>query len=154
MIKNKLLTWRIIIVGLFVLISIPIVYSVSFTTKEVVAAKKGFTTESFVHDGLSFQLSNSEHEETTHTFYFNVKNFSNEPKRIWISSFEIVNGKKRFKPSTETFSQGKLNPGIEGTVTVTFDMNMEDLTTGEPKVQIRRGVIFTEYIILELLNND
>lgn len=109
----------------------------------------GFTSEPITHDGLSYELIGSENEGTLHTFHFNVKNLSNEPIPL-LNQFTIINGEKTFSSSDREYSSNKLNPNMEGSIDVTFEMNIEGLLTGEPMVEINRGFVFKNAVAVKI----
>jgi len=103
----------------------------------------GYNAEPVVVDGISYELTGSDTSGTKHTFYLTLKNTGDNPKDT-STTFNIVNGDKRFSPDDRKYSASKLNPGIDGTVAITFTMPTEDLSKGTPKLEIKRGIFVTE----------
>ena len=112
---------------------------------------KGYTAAPVAFENISYELVGSKSVGDKHTFDLKVSNTSNNPinpKGI----FAIINGEKRFGADDVTYSTDKLNPGMDGTIQVTFVMNREDLTSGTPKFVIDRGLVFKDIKEIELKN--
>ncbi|MEK3975485.1 hypothetical protein [Psychrobacillus sp. FSL K6-1267] len=123
----------------------------SSTGKENGQVMRGYTAAPVAFDNISYELVGSESVGDKHTFEFKVTNTSNDPTNPK-GVFAIINGEKRFGSNDVTYSTDRLNPGMEGTVLVTFDMNRADLTTGTPKFVIDRGLVFKDIQEIELKN--
>lgn len=137
-----------IVLGILAVIGILAFYNPNNTAK----ADKGFTAAPVTFDDISFELVGSEYNESEslHTFYFNVKNVGNNPVRL-SSVFAIINGDKRFSAADTKYSDSELNPDMDGTIDVTFEMPNEALAEGSPKIVIDRGLIFKDRVEIALV---
>lgn len=119
------------------------IFLINLFTPSEKASDVGFTSEPVSFENISFELIGSNYVGDKHTFHLKVKNIGSNPVNPR-SNFTITNGEKRFSSDDESYSASELNPGIEGTIDVTFIMKLEDLTSGEPKFLIDRGIVFKD----------
>lgn len=151
--KNKK-KFNLIIFGAILFVSLTTLFFISNGDGSTEEAKAdtdvNFTSDPITHDGLSYELISTENKGTLHTFRFKVKNLSNEPTAL-LTQFTILNGAKSFASSDREYSSDKINPNMEGTIDVTFEMNLEDLLTGEPMIEINRGLIFKDAVSVKLI---
>lgn len=139
----------LIMIGCFVIVAALFLFNLNSDTE--IANSEGFTSEPVTFEGISYQLTGSSSVEDTHTFYLNAKNLGNKavnPKAI----FYIMNEDKKFSVEEKKFSSTKLNPGIDGTIELTFIMKKDDLINGKPKLVIDRGIIVKDIQEIELTN--
>lgn len=136
-------------VGLIALVGAFAILTVAFSLSLAKDNDPGYTAAPVTHDGISFELVGSESIGDTHTFHFDVKNVDDHAVRL-SSIFAIKNEGKRYRAEDVAYSDSELNPNMDGTISVTFKMNGEDLAQGNPKLTIDRGLILNDIIEIEL----
>ncbi|MDW0112987.1 DUF4352 domain-containing protein [Sporosarcina saromensis] len=143
------LSWRIKLLGIGAIVTLAIAVfltlkpSSSIISKLPVNKQNGFTSEVLQFDDVAIQLLDSSHTEKDQTFHFTIENTRNTPLSVSSTSFKIHNQDKTYASETVDFDQERLNPGMKTTVTVTFKMNSEAVLSGQPEMEITRGLFFS-----------
>lgn len=143
------LSWRIKLLSIGAILTLTIaafitVKSNSSTLSTLPVIKtSGFTSEVLQFDDVAIQLLDSSHTEKEQVFHFSIENTRNTPLSVTSTSFKIHNQDKTYASDTVVFDQERLNPGVRTTATVTFNMNSEDVLSGQPEMEITRGLFFS-----------
>lgn len=105
--------------------------------------EQGFTSNLVEYDNITFKVVGSTRKFDEYTFHIQAKNIGNNPTDMK-GIFAITNGDKRFSNNNVDYSESEINPGMSGTIDVTFKMNDVDINSGEPVLVVDRGLILKD----------
>lgn len=139
--RNKLFLYlALIMVALYL-------FSQSFNNDsaegETKKVEQGFTSNLVEYDNITFEVVGSTRKFDEYTLHIEAKNIGNNPVNMK-SIFAITNGDKRFSNNNVYYSESEVNPGMSGTVDLTFKMNDVDINSGEPILVVDRGLILKD----------